>query len=445
MRLLVALLLVSTALGAGCFSPAASAPADALPEVAPGLSCPAPCKSLVAPAAYGTREPVVVADPRDPSHLLAASMVLDVMAEAAGTFRLDLHESRDAGATWTTARYPLPTMEDGVPATQTYDPALAFLPDGTAVLGGVAIEGAYFLLGMAQGGARVFSARSQEGGPAFADARTVERGEGVEARSLVAGAAALRAPDKPSLAAGPDGALLMAYGVRSQATPADAGRAALALSVSRDGAGSWAPVAPPPTEGDAFPGAVVVARDAWYVAFVTFDPARLSERDFACWLAVSADEGGSWDTRPLGACDWLPALAERDGALSVVVSAPAAAGSQPTLLRSRDRGATWDAPLALDTPEAEGETIPTALALPDGALVATYFHALPDGGTSFRAVAVRGGAVSAPVVLDERLSRAPTRYGEYFGLAPVPGGAVATWVADEGDKLAVAAARLAVG
>lgn len=438
-------LLVLTALAGGCLAPAASTSArPALDSEAPLLSCAAPCKTLVASPGYAVREPMVVADPLDPARLLATSMTLDVMAEAAGTFRIDLHESRDGGATWTTARYPLPTFEDGAPVTQTYDPVVLFLPDGTVVLGGVAIEGAYALLGMAQGGARVFSARAPAGGAAFAEARTVAMGEGVEARTLVGGGVALRAPDKPSLAASPDGAILAAYGVRSQRTPADDASSTLALAVSRDGALSWTPIAPPATDGDVFPGGVLLARDAWYVAFVTYDPAKTSEREFHCWLAASADEGASWDSHALGACDWLPALAEHDGTLSVVFSSRADGDRRPVLLRTSNRGATWAEPVALDSPEADGESIPTALALADGTLVVSFFHALPDGGTSYRAVAVRGEAVSAAVVLDEKLSRAPSRYGEYFGLAPAPGGAVATWVADAEDMVVVASARLLV-
>lgn len=421
-RLLVPLLVLI----AGCLAPAADvAPA---PGAAPAaLVCPVPCRTLVAPPAYGTREPPLAVDPGDPDHLLGASMTFDVVGEAVGRLHLQIHESWDGAASWTTRPLDLP---GAAPTTETYNAAPAFLPDGTPLVAAVAVEGRYGPLGPVQGAARVVVLR----GAGLADLVVLDEGGGAEVPAVGA-AVAVEGFDKPSLAVGAD-AVHAAWSARERPTPLDVQRLTLRLATSRDGGATWTRAEAPLFDLDVVSGPGVVLPDGAAVFPVAGVRGSPSDLDMECALVVG--RGDTWEALELGACAWVPAVAAHGSELRVVV--PRAAD---TVLRaSADLGATWTPETILDVLDAPGATVPALATLADGRAVATFFHPR-EKGTSYHAVLVEGDAVVSRVVLDAALEREPRFLGNYFGLAPTREGAVATWVSEEGGVTVVASAVLA--
>lgn len=407
------------------------------PAAPPALRCLDPCATTLLEADFGLREPIVAVDPTDARHLVALSMgiAFDPAVALTGRYQLTLHESTDGGAAWTSEAVSPPLVGNG-PSTATYDPALAFLPDGTPVPGGIALAGAMSLAGIAQAAPRAFVLR--EGAAVVVDA-----GQGAELFSPAAyGALAQRAPDKPALLAAPDGTLLMAYGVREAMTPADAPRARIALARSSDGGATWEALDAWELAASAFAGQpIALSSTRWVVPYATFESIQQDE-GMTCAIARTEDAGATWTTLELGPCAFLPSLAAPGGALHAAL--PRARGDRVDVaLIAIDEGGLREVAL-IERASAAGENIPTLVALDDGALLATYFHALPGGKTSYRAALVRDGVVSEPLVLDEEMTRTPRQMGEYFGLAATPEGAIATWVSDtETGGVEVVAARLA--
>lgn len=396
--LLLALLLL-----AGCVSPAADAPTTQAAQTG-ALACD-PCRVVIASLGVGTREPTIVVGPD--GTLTVATMMLERTAEVAGRLGIALSTSDDGGATWSTRQY---APGDALMA---YDPTLVALDDGTLVLGGILLDGAYTPFGPAQGRASLFAS------PALGAPVVIDEGEGAEVPAAMGAAVALRAADLPAFAPGPDGLVLAAYAVRTRATPLDAMEVRAAAAVSRDGARTWTPV---PLDAEGLAGRPLVMEGAWIIPVATLAGRETDE----CALHVTTDEGATWTRRELGACSWLPQLAAQGARLHLALPA-----DRTVLLTSDDLGVTWSAPLALDEPDEGGEDVPMLVALADGALLATHFHALPGGDTSLRAVLVRDGTLAGRLVLEEPLWRTPFQMGERFGLAAVEGGAVATWVGED--------------
>ncbi|MEA3200341.1 MAG: repeat-like domain [Thermoplasmata archaeon] len=425
----------------GCAAPAA-APSAAPGPAQPALTCPAPCKTLVDPNPDQPREPALAVDPRDERHVLAASMSLAGVMPVAARQQLLLHESRDAGATWTTRPFVLP----GAPDAETYDATLVFLPDGSAVLGGLAVDGAYYAGGLAQTQSRVFAARSPAGSLDFPEASIVATGEGAEAQALALdGGARLVALEKPAFALAPDGTLLAAFGARERATPADEERSVMLVSVSRDGGRTWVAASAPEAAGNAMTGAPAVAPEgAWVLPFARFvSVADVRAGNVSCAVAVSRDAGRAWAIADLGACAWLPVVALGPARWEVVYPVGGQAGETLVARGSRDAGATWTAPRVIDAPEAKGATVPALVAMGNGTWIATFFHAIPSGGTSYRAVSFTSEGVAAPIVLDPTITDPPAALGEYFGLVRTRDHeALAAWSGSNGNELAIFCARL---
>lgn len=156
-------------------------------------------------------EPHGALDPRDPEHMVVAFRTTDFRG-------FTVMVTTDGGATWTRGSVPVgPGAPAGILDESNYlgDVSVAFLPDGTVVVAGLAgnltepVEGGPFL----NTARSVFAARSSDGGRSFDEASRVMSGEGRWVRTGVGDDMFLQwaSQDKPWIAAGADGRLLVSW------------------------------------------------------------------------------------------------------------------------------------------------------------------------------------------------------------------------------------------
>ena len=443
---------------AGCLAGAGpDAPADAA-GAPPRLSCPEPC---LRPVDAGVRwEPSVAVDPLDPRHLVVSSQdqTPDPVTRAPRSWPLS-HVSFDGGATWTTTRLPGgPSAPPTHPLFRYHamdDSAVAFLPDGTLLWSAVAID-ATTLRGVVVGSSAGYALvvlRSTDGGLTFPEATVVQEGSGRYARvgagPVSEGAAlAVDAQDKQWFALAPDGAVLLAWsrnrgGTTECPDPTPLEECTqLVVSTSTDGGRTWSPPGVV-AEGGLYSGAYpVVRRDGGWV--VSYRETRLAEAH----VAVSTDRGATWTATAVDRSTKFPVLAAAVGPAGerLHLAYPASEldrdEAQAVALRwSDDGGLAWSEPLVLDAPKHPGRTIPAIAPARGGGVVVLWWSPLSEGG-ELRAVHVRDGVASPPLVLDA--TEGPTaETGDYMGLAPMPDGSVyAAWIARHGRDLVVTGARL---
>ncbi|HWG92294.1 MAG TPA: sialidase family protein, partial [Candidatus Thermoplasmatota archaeon] len=259
--------------------------------------------------------------------------------------------------------------------------------------------------------------------------------------------------DKQWFAIAPDGTALLVWNVNHQLSgrcddPASVNECTQVLfSVTKDGGRTWS--APGViAEGGIFSGAfpLIRADGGWVVSFRDTDASQIR-------VAVSTDQGATWTvSEAIDFTTKFPVLAATPGPAGerLHMAYPMVEGGHDsqqtvTLRWSDDGGRTWSAPLALDTPEAEGRTNPAIAPAANGSVIVTFFH--PRGaGADYRTVAVRDGHVSEPLVLGthEGTEGERTRHtGDYMGIAPLPdGSAFAVWNAKQGEAFTVTGARL---
>lgn len=450
---------------AGCLAAPQPVAPSAAPAAAPLLRCAEPCAGAIGAGDARPWEPSAAVDPTDPLHLLVGNAVFETEpATGLRTSWLTSHVSFDGGRTWEHARLPggpsAGLQHPLATANAMGDAVVGFLPDGTALFAGLAFrhvgQGSRDGAAFARDAYTLFVMRSADGGRGWGEVSVVRQGSGflAGARLPVLGQGGMGllwdANDKPWFAAAADGTLLMTWAELFIVHPPEEAlaRQDIVASVSNDGGATWSP--PRLVErGGNWLGAspAILADGTWAAAYV--DILR-----FDLHVATSRDEGRSWQVQSVGRAAHFPSMAS-DGqrlwlAFAGVLEDAAstvdqdAKRQQPSVVWSDDDGASWSAPLVLDTADHAGRTTPM-LAAGGGRAYATYFHALGDDAAELRALALGDGGASDALVL--ATARAPASLlGDYSGLAATPDGLFAAWVTarDEG-AFGLQSARAAAG
>jgi hypothetical protein len=373
-----------------------------------------------------------------------SAIVVAAHTEKAGTepgqgtvFAIVVHRSVDGGATWTSA--PLPRA-----VTSPFDPlgrmrysgdsVLAFAPDGTLYLAGVALDGATPVpwLGV-NTDFTVFVTRSRDQGATWEPA--VFHAQGV-------GPAVALVQDKPWLSIDPAGRLRLVWTEFVQSLT-------LIESVeSRDGGATWSAPRILMTNGvegmNQLSGATLATPGGRRVYLSVTDirsfpwpaTAPVASRQLAWW---SDDEGATFR----GPLVVGPAVFPRfgrvvadpgDPAHAVVLASDDAAQPRAYLRETRDGGATWGPRLDLAPQRAGAQQLPTGWFGPDGRLHVAYYDAGWPGGERVVLATLEGGAVVAEQPAPGP-SIAPGPYHrEYFGLDGEGSHMWAAWVAGSGGS-----------
>lgn len=440
--------LALAALLAGCAAPIETATTIDAPA-APALACAAACKLALDDGAGEAFEPMIVADPNDPLHLVAGYS--EHTTDAAGnTHRWNKAAvSFDGGASWEIASIPGgPSAGPSHPlfaATDMGDASVAILDDGRVVFTGLALNSVTneFVPAGALTAYSLYAARSTDGGLTYPEVSIIARGRGALAYAPVfipmvgdGAAAAWSANDKNWVAAGPNGTLLVAWSV-IQFPPLDRPGELYALdlsfSSSKDGGKTW--TAPARIRDGKYSGAfpAIGADGAWYVAHMAYG-------EPAVRLATSRDEGKTWETSVIAddGSAWYPnfpnlvaRVVDGDERLfvSYVHEDTDAKTETPRLRWSDDGGASWSEPVDLAPPGARIWSQPALAVGADGTAFVSFYRAdAEDAPTRYVAVAVKDGVASPPVVVDDGLEGQTGTRGHYTGIAATPDGALATWV-----------------
>lgn len=446
---------------AGCIGPASeTADPSGLLDALPSLACLSPCDVALEQGKGSASEPTVAVNPRDPLHLVAGSIQWEPLGPGVDRAWLVAHVSRDGGATWETRRLPggldVPPNHPLAGATQMADPWVGILPDGTVLYAGLAFHGARM---QPAGGLlfplvdlSAFVARSTDGGLTYPDVNVLERGAGgfswviagpAEEAVFTPGAYA----DSTRLATGPEGTALLVWDwarIPSPDLTLEGFDIYLHAAVSTDSGRTWSqPVQLPQLW--ATNAAPAIAPDGTF--YVGHDGGA-SEGEMS--LAVSKDRGSTWDVRPIGTDNaednvYLALVSREDGLRLVVTYVQALEDGLgvPVLRWSDDEGATWSEPLPLDEPGRAGRMLPNLAADAQGRVVAGYYY--PVGETEeeeFRAVAWDGQALEGPVALNQEPMAPGSIKLHYVGVAGLPEGAFAVWIAGDSPATAVHGARV---
>lgn len=427
---------VAMVLLAGCGSPADSGNAGAAFAVPACIAC----DVMIGSTGTSAAEPTVAADPNNPLHLVAGSIGIDTTAaHSAGS--LWSHVSFDGGLTWTVSRLPGGSSAGPTHPLAGYtafaDPQVRILPSGTVVYVGLAFHGDTAVAGGAFvapfASLTLFVARSEDGGTTWPDMRVLDDGIGGWA---FVGAGPVVMPvftpgdyhDKPSLAMGPDGTLLLTW-THGLSPPTDRPSETDAVDIeamlSDDDGKTWTR-ATTIAQGFFHQSTPVVASDgALHVVYLSLDEETLA------YHALSTDRGATWRTVEIGpaAYEAPSMISHPDGRLLLTLALADGDLSVPTLFVSDDDGATWAPGVPLDRPEHPGT--PLASVAVDGRRVVYvgFYHATDaDGGFEYRLARVEGGIVSEPLVASQSESRPGRMRLHYTGLAGLDEGVFGVWI-----------------
>ncbi|MDX1611646.1 MAG: hypothetical protein R3185_04700, partial [Candidatus Thermoplasmatota archaeon] len=354
----------------GCLS-GGELPSPPSPSSDDHLRCSDPCDVPISTSTGQASEPSVTVDPRDPDHMVAAYHELPPPGGAPGAFRLHTLVTWDGGRTWQDTRLPIgPEVPPDHPMasfTQSGDPQVAFLADGTVLLTGHGWRGAatdrraYPMdLGPGVNAAPwLFAARSEDGGRTWEHMGFVHEGSG-EFNIQVAQAMS----DRPRLAVGPDGQALLVWQQNNNNHPGYPDTVAndtqaRTYAVSLDGGLSWSEPAQLDDKPYGYPFLVsapaIAADGTFYIAGGSLDPGTETYR---LTLFTSQDAGQTWARTHLGPMAGPPAtlagaaLATGQGPrgtiLHIVYEEDVGEGeTRPTYLGSQDGGNTWTEPIGL--------------------------------------------------------------------------------------------------
>ncbi len=293
------------------------------------------------------------------------------------TVDLDLHRSHDGGATWHSGAVPVSILVQEDP-TGTYntlgDPVLAYAPDGTLYLAGVAARFVFPTtpMGWGLGGLAdlsVFVTRSGDHGQTWGPAVAWHQGVGPVPGGVM--------QDKPWITVDPEGTLHLAW-TRFLST-------AMTLEYSRlEPAGAWTEPVSLATAipGDAVKGATLAAPGGGllYLSYSEFSGSGGRQA-----VRVSEDGGASWGPA-IGVAParstWFGAIAaDPADPLRAVVVVPDQ-DLQVRFAATRDGGAGWSLaePVA---PSAGDQLLPAVWFGPDGLARVGYQDLGWPGGERF--------------------------------------------------------------
>jgi hypothetical protein len=401
----------------------------------PTLSCAAACFEVVGEGHGRYWEPHIAVDPRDDDHVAAAVALLRRDPTSAGpeSFQDDLLvlRSRDGGATWSETLIPHgPTAPSGHPLATSLalaDPNVAFLPDGTLLVSGLAYS--YVSGGVAAyaQGFRAWIARIPDSGEP--DITVVAEDLGFASLGALGHRGLLaNAPDAPTLVVAPDGTVHMSYRRMVQATPAEPESSVMMATRSTDGGRTWSPEVVVPTGRNAVASSLVATLQGSLLAAVGgWGTGGIGDSTGGYQMVARSGDGGqTWtlaelDDERLPSFGWWPAVGVSTAGVHAAYAADAGEGRERLLLVHSSEMAA--APAA-------GAMIPTLSG--DGrSAVLTWFEPQTDGAVHFRARLLDGRGLSSAVTMDATLQDDAASLGEYFGVAVAGQKAWTVWTAVE--------------
>lgn len=436
---------------AGCVSPTA----PELP-ILPGLDV---LESRLTPEGVRASEASIAASPVDARVLVAA-------ANSGGGF--GVYRTADGGESWDADGFTAGRVDPAPGGAGRFrslsDPVVAFGPDGTVYLAGLAYIPT----------SAVFVAVSRDGGATWPDVHVVHESD-----------LATSFNDKEWIAVSPaTGTIVAAWqkepamdqlrGVEERGGP-DVDFGDVVVSRSTDGGASWS--APAVVSAGRHNNGTQVAftpEGRVHLLWVNYESVTLD-------YSVSEDDGASWSApRAIVPIDFpealpryarmhtLPALAASPtGALYAVWHDERDGDPDVYAVASADSGASWSSATRVnDDAAASGarQMYPWAAVGPDGRLHVTFYDDREDAQTPrFRyAMATADGPdlrfgpthmlSSEPFTAFAKADRAPTEpddeargLGDYTGVVATERGVVAAWADGRGDFEQVWAARVAFG
>lgn len=306
-------------------------------------------------------EPILVADPRDPRHLVAASMAF---TRTDASFMCAAFTSFDGGATW--SRSTLPDLEK---AAFSGDPWLAFGPDGTVYLSCVRDAG---------GPLDVVVFRSKDGGKTWSSPAAVPLGSGSSF-------------DHPVLAVDATGGahdgIVYVAGIQAQRSEEIPTLVSLSLARSVDGGRSFEPpVTLVPSSLNLNIGGLAILSDGSPVLpFFDFQGPRGWLESPRMWV-VRGTPGGRELSWPFFVAEqgggFFPSLVTDGTELYLVWTRTMNAPGPVVLATSSDGGKVWREPVIVDGAGEGLRLMPAAALDPAGNLLVAWLDSRHAGGSS---------------------------------------------------------------
>jgi hypothetical protein len=384
-------------------------------------------------------ENILAASPSDPDHWVTASMY------TAGTEPqvVEVYSTWDAGRTWTAATIP---YGDRVPVDHPMrtvsvlaDPSILIAPDDTTVV--------YVGVGLTSAGAAgtyaptvntLFSARSTDGGRTFpVDGVRILSQSFVPLQDF---------SDYPKTTMDRDGRILAMWGnadipgsggaerlLASQGDSNQAGNIEVRFSVSDDGGDSWSPPAFVYESTDTVyysPVPAILADGSWVVMpSEQLEPAPGGP----VYVSRSTDEGRtwSWHETPMVAIGFGAAVGGQSGSriyYTYYEGDPDFAW--PTLAWADGPEGPWTMRRLTDQPTERSSIYPPTAVDGHGVVHALYTWR-PEGATrsETRMALFTPEGDRLPDVLMDQNDRGDRAFGHHFGMAALPDGVAATWIA----------------
>ena len=388
-------------------------------------------------------EPMAVVDPRDPEHIVVVAS--EHRPDASGrTHRWNIaYASFDGGRSWTRSEIPggpsAGLDHPLVAATDMGDAVAAFLPDGTVLYAGLALN---FFEDTVLRGYDLYVARSTDGGRTFPEVTVVASGRGLAVIGPLEAPVAWFANDKEWLSTGEDGTALLGW-TEIEFPPLDdpasgeVGQNDAVFSVSRDGGRTWSAPALVATTGYSGSYPLLEPDGTWHIALYNYNIGSLH-------MATSFDEGATWGLQTLAGSTpsvaW-PVLFLHEGAIHYGHTADGE-GDRPAarVLTSADHGATWQPSLKFVNSGEVSWAQHTFAA--DGA---GRLHVLGyDGGEDGLDMTLwtQADGELSHRILDAGLAGSSGPRSHYLGLVGLPTGAFAVWVTGDPGAFDLVGARV---
>jgi hypothetical protein len=435
-------------------------------ETNASLACPDPCGDDVENPKRWAFEPSAAANPNESGHLVAASTErwFDDQQTARRWFKI--HVSHDAGDTWDTHRlFNTTDLGQEHPlfgCNYLFDPVVSVTPSGTVLVNGIATATPPGdATGLVKTGGSVFVARSLDGGQTFPEVSIVDSPQDRDTpcpegssptvdRTGDRPAASRGDRDKPWIASGPNGTVLVSWVQVGE--PLD-----VLASVSQDGGQTFSqPVIV--DQGTQVPG-----RDA------PNSPAPAVAENGALYLAWTQSNGAPAELTVATSSDglnWTPIHQTTTNATGIVLPHLATSDTheRSRLFLAYAREANETRVPALDVLEpgtgelvnrsvtdrdaANGER-KTTLAVDDkGTAYLGFYHPREDGEegdqNTYRVAAWENGTMYGPVETSRDPIGDTSTLGHYMDIAGLDDGAYPVWISGSDRDTAVRGAFVTV-